>query len=118
MPDISLMKKEFSFYEFVGLLIPGTILLFFVNLISKHYYNSEVFDFGKVGETAIFLILCYSIGHVIQAMGNIYESIVWFVFKGMPSKWLTEKNSFKTNLFKEPLNQKIVDKSVAKYGAG
>jgi len=36
------MKKEFSFYEFVGILVPSAILIYASQLITEHAYK-EVF---------------------------------------------------------------------------
>lgn len=112
------MKKEFSFYEFVGILVPAVILLYGGQLIYEHVQQKQIVDFSKIGETAIFVVVCYGVGHIIQALGNIFESILWFIYGGMPTKWLTTKNRFGNLLFDQAQNQKISDKVKQKYGEG
>jgi hypothetical protein len=112
------MKKEFSFYEFVGLIVPGCLLLYGTNFIFKIITQKQYLDFDKVGETLVFLIICYGTGHLIQAVGNIFEKIIWSIYKGMPSSWLVTPNIFNETLFKEPYNQKVKDKVIQKYGVG
>lgn len=112
------MKKEFSFYEFVGLLIPGSLLLFGVNFLVLGQLDKPLFAVEKIGDTVVFLILAYTTGHFIQALGNIIEKVIWWFFGGMPTQWLLTKNNFKKKLFSEPLNQKISDKVTQKFGIG
>lgn len=110
------MKKEFSFYEFVGIIVPSTICLYFAHLIIEFVYQKQIVDFGKVGETAIFVIVCYGFGHVLQSVGNIFESLIWFIYGGMPTNWLAKRNRFGNTLFSKPLNQNILDKVTQKFG--
>ncbi len=112
------MKKEFSFYEFVGILVPSVIFLFATNLIISNVYQKQVFDFSKIGESFVFIIIAYGFGHLLQALGNFFESLFWGVFKGMPTKWLTNKNLFGKNLFDSTLNSKIEAKVKLKFGEG
>jgi ABC-type multidrug transport system fused ATPase/permease subunit len=110
------MKKEFSFYEFVGILVPSTILLYSIHLIIETVYKEQFVDFGKIGETLIFVIICYGFGHLLQAFGNIFENVLWWIYGGKPTKWLTVKNRFGNNLFEEVLNLKIEEKVKQKFG--
>jgi hypothetical protein len=112
------MKKEFSFYEFVGVIVPSTIFLYFSQFIIEFVYQKQIFDFSKIGETTIFVIVCYGIGHILQALGNLFETGLWFIYGGMPTKWLTKKNRFGKTLFDNPLNQRINEKVKQKFGDG
>lgn len=112
------MKKEFSFYEFVGIIVPSAIFLYSTQLIVEFVFQKQIVDFGKIGETAIFIIICYGVGHILQSLGNLFENIVWFIYGGMPSKWLTSKNRFGKKLFDNPLNDKILEKVKHKFGDG
>jgi len=38
------MKKDFSFYEFVGILVPGVTLLFFSELIIEMIYGKTIVE--------------------------------------------------------------------------
>ncbi len=110
------MKREFSFYEFVAILVPSALLLYASQLIIEHVYHKQIVDFAKIGETVIFVIICYGVGHIIQSLGNFFEDIVWFVYGGMPTKWLTHKNRFNKYLFEQSLNQRIVEQVKNRFG--
>lgn len=112
------MKKEFSFYEFVGIIVPSVIFLYTAQLIIEFTYQKQIVDFGKIGETTIFIIVCYGFGHILQSFGNIFENGLWFIYGGMPTKWLCKKNRFGSTLFDNSLNQKILDKAKLKFGDG
>ncbi len=112
------MKKEFSFYEFVGIIVPSSIFLYSTQIIIKFIYQKEIIDFGKIGETAIFVIVSYGVGHILQSLGNIFENLVWFIYGGMPTKWLTNKNRFGKILFEKSLNDKIENKVKLQFGDG
>lgn len=91
------MKKEFSAYEFVGVLVPGgTVFLCaaLVNQQMRDFIASGKFDVGELG---LFVIGSYVVGHLIQGFGNILEKGVW-AFRGMPSTWIRKANpSFLSN---------------------
>jgi hypothetical protein len=112
------MKKEFSFYEFVGIIVPSAVFLYTTQLIIEFVYQKPIVDFSKVGETTVFVIVCYGVGHILQSLGNIFEGVLWFIYGGMPSKWLTKENRFGNKLFSNPLNQTILDKAKQKFGDG
>lgn len=111
------MKREFSFYEFVAILVPSVILLYALQLIYEQVLHKQIVDLGKVGETAVFIIVCYGIGHLIQSLGNVFEKIVWWTYGGMPTRWLTNKNRFNKHLFEQSLNKRIEDKIIEKFGS-
>jgi hypothetical protein len=110
------MKKDFSFYEFVGILVPSVILLYSIHLIVSIVYTKQYVDFGKVGDTVIFTIICYGVGHIIQSLGNLFESLIWTIYGGMPSLWINKKNRFGQTLFDDILNQKILEKLNQRFG--
>jgi hypothetical protein len=110
------MKKELSFYEFVGILVPGCTFLYGLNLVLRMAGKEPFVDFDKIGEAIVFLVVCYGIGHFVQALGNIYEWIIWKVYGGMPTQWLKKKNSFGKHLFSQPFNQRVLEKVEQKFG--
>lgn len=111
------MKKEFSFYEIVGLIIPGSVLLFSLNFIISDIYGKQVIDFSSFSESIVFIFLCYGLGHLIQGMGNIFEFVLWKGYKGMPTKWLMEKNRFGNNLLSDNIMKKVNNKWSSQFGA-
>jgi hypothetical protein len=110
------MKKEFSFYEFVGILVPGVTLLFFSEIIIELGYNKTIIDFSKFGESIVFLIIAYGVGHILQAVGNIFEILFWKIFGSMPLQWLTKKNRFVIKLFDLEQTEKIKTKIFQQFG--
>jgi hypothetical protein len=112
------MKKEISFYEFVGIIVPSITFLYFIQFIFEYVYQNQIVDFGTLGETIVFLVICYGFGHLLQALGNFFEFFLWFVYGGMPTKWLNNKNRFGNTLFDNPLNKQILDKVLHEFGDG
>jgi len=82
------MKKDFSFYEFVGVIAPGTVFL--VILFQTFPETIKVFDAKNlsIGALGIFVIIAYSVGHLIQSIGNIIENLWWWIWGGMPTNWI------------------------------
>ena len=111
------MNRSLSFYEFAGIIVPSIILLFFCNLLLAQTREIEVIDFSKIGESIIFLIISYGFGHLLHAVGNGFENVVWWVAGGKPSKWLLKKNSFGKSLFDADLTNKIKQKLHGEFGA-
>lgn len=111
------MKREFSFYEFVGIMVPSVTLLFFLQeLYVFHYQSPRVVDYTNIGESIIFLVIAYGFGHLLHAVSNLYEYILWKIAGGMPSQWLLRKNNFGKTLFDDHLTYMIRDKLIANYG--
>lgn len=80
--------KQFDFYEFAGLIVPGTTLLvalvtFFPNILPIASGSSV-----NLGQIAVGAVLAYGAGHVVQAFGNLLEAAWWKVMGGMPSDWV------------------------------
>jgi hypothetical protein len=44
----------------------------------------------SLGDFGIFLLLSYAAGHLIAAIGNAAESILWPLVGGMPTDWITK----------------------------
>ena len=110
------MKKDFSFYEFVGILVPGVTLLFFSEVIIERIYGKAIIDFAKLGESFIFLIIAYGFGHILQAVGNLFENTLWGIYGGKPTQWLTKKNRLKIKLFSPEVSEKIQKKIFSNFG--
>lgn len=81
------MKKDFSFYEFTGVIVPGSTLLLGMAVISdplRQFLASDKFGAGQLG---LFVVASYIIGHLVQGIGNVLEN-AWWAFRGMPSTWI------------------------------
>jgi hypothetical protein len=79
--------KQFDFYEFAGIVMPGAILLVGLTQVSPKIAAIIPSKDMSLGSLGLFLILAYATGHLLQAAGNLVESVWWF-FPGMPSDWV------------------------------
>lgn len=82
------MSDKFNAYEYVGVIAPGSVIVFGATLIYpdlKELLSAEGVTIGGLG---IFIILAYIVGHLLQGLGNFFEKIFWFFFGGMPSQWV------------------------------
>ncbi len=81
------MKREISFYEFTGTIVPGATLIF--GLAFAHHPLCDFLVGGKfgVGHLGLFFIASYIAGQLVQGIGNILEKLLW-AFGGMPSTWI------------------------------
>lgn len=86
------MKKEFTFYEFVGVISPGIVFLLIISYIFPDLYNTKSFKELSIGGLGIVVILAYVLGHLIQSIGNLLEKIWWSFFGGMPTNWILKKD--------------------------
>lgn len=80
--------KKFDFYEFTGVLAPGAVVVYGLARIYPDLgiiARDEKISFGELG---LLLILAYVVGHLIQAFGNVIESIWWKCNGGWPSDWV------------------------------
>lgn len=110
------MKKEFSFYEFTGILVPSVVLMFFLNILISDIYGREYIDFSKIGDSLVFLILCYGFGHILHSLGNFFEWIFWGIFGGKPTSWLIKGNRFKGMLLSVQDAEKVTRKIYSQFG--
>lgn len=85
------MKKEFTFYEFVGIISPGVVFLLIIYYIFPDYYRAANINDLSIGGLGIVVILAYVLGHLIQSIGNLLEKIWWWFFGGMPTNWIIKE---------------------------
>lgn len=82
------MSSKFDAYELIGVIAPGSILLFGLALLFPEL-KALFFEQGfSVGDLGLFLVLSFIAGHLVQALGNLLEEAVWKPFGGMPTDWL------------------------------
>jgi len=84
------MKKDFSFYEFTGVLLPGSTLLFGVIWLFPEAKDVLLGKDLSLGALGLFVIAAYLSGHLIQSLGNGLESTAWW-FTGKPTHWISWK---------------------------
>jgi hypothetical protein len=80
-------KKSFDAYEIIGVITPGTVVALMLAM-EWPAFRSLLGDKGlSVGDVGLFVLVAYVLGHLIQAVGNVVEAIVWFP-SGLPTNWV------------------------------
>lgn len=80
--------RQFDFYEFTGILVPGAAALAGVlMLVPGLMLVSAVKDFS-IGGFGLLVVLAYVAGHLVQAVGNLAEWLWWKAWGGMPTDWV------------------------------
>ena len=89
--------KTFDFYEFTGVLCPGVVVLFSAALIMPEFAPIVRDQSVTGGDLGLFVVLSYVAGHLVQALGNLLENLIWWMFGGMPTDWVrTQKHKLLT----------------------
>jgi len=81
--------NKITFYEQVGIVIPGSVFMFGLLLFFPALQTALTKDGVSLGDFGIFLLLSYAAGHLIAAIGNAAESVLWPLIGGMPTDWIT-----------------------------
>jgi hypothetical protein len=89
----SLIVNKLTFYEQVGIVIPGSVFLFGLLLFCPVLQTVLTKDGVSFGELGIFVLLSYAAGHLIAAVGNATESFLWRLVGGVPSDWVRMQTS-------------------------
>ena len=79
--------RQFDFYEFTGVIAPGTVILLAAGLIWPDYLGEVQKLNVSLGGFGLALLLAYVAGHLLQAVGNLLESAWWELIGGWPSDW-------------------------------
>jgi hypothetical protein len=82
--------NKLTFYEQVGIVIPGSVFMFGLLLFFPALQTVLTKEGVSLGDFGIFLLLSYAAGHLIAAIGNAAESILWPLVGGMPTDWITK----------------------------
>lgn len=87
--------KKLEFYEFTGIVVPGTVILIGgLLIVMPSIFEIETLREVSIGGFGIGLILAYTAGHLVQSVGNMIEKVWWWVRGGMPTDWVrTEKHN-------------------------
>ncbi len=80
--------RSFDFYEFAGILAPGTIMLVGLFILYPELSTTIHGQNLSLGAFGLITILAYVLGHITQAIGNVLESIWWKLWSGMPTDWV------------------------------
>ena len=77
--------RQFDFYEFTGVIAPGTVVLLAAGLIWPDHLGGILKLDVTVGGFGLALLLAYVAGHLLQAIGNLLETVWWKLVGGWPS---------------------------------
>lgn len=97
-----------TFYEQVGIIIPGAVFLFGLILFFPDLHSILATNGFTLGELGIFVLLSYAAGHLVAAVGNVGEGLLWRLTGGMPSNWIVKE---KTQLL-SPHQRELVEARV------
>ena len=111
-----MMQPKFNFYDFLGYLIPGAfILTLFFWLYTAFFSLSSSIEIKSIGESMLFIVVSYTLGHLVQTLGNVIERREVIEWGGWFSdQFLREDNGYYTLEFKTKLKdgvKKIFDLS-------
>ncbi len=103
------MNREFSFYEFVGVIAPGTILIIILTQVFPDVLKALYIKGLSLGEFGVFVIIAYTVGHLLQSLGNVLEKTWWYFWGGMPTNWIIQykKKTYLSDEQLKALPQKI-----------
>lgn len=104
--------KQFDFYEFAGIVMPGAILLVGLSQVLQPLASLIPAKDMSLGSLGLLLILSYAAGHLIQTAGNVIEGLWWW-FPGMPSDWV---RSDRWQLLSPPQRMLLEEHVPAKLG--
>ena len=85
--------NKITFYEQVGIVIPGSVFMFGLLLFFPALQTVLTKDGVNLGDFGIFLLLSYAAGHLIAATGNAAENVLWPLVGGMPTDWITRTDA-------------------------
>ncbi len=100
-----------TFYEQVGIVIPGAVFLFGVVQVFPSLRSLLGNDGVSLGELGIFFLLSYAAGHLVAAVGNLAEAIAWRFAGGMPTDWVIKAD---TSLL-SPHQRELLDKKAKQH---
>ncbi|KIN69875.1 hypothetical protein Z945_3767 [Sulfitobacter noctilucae] len=83
---------KFDPYEYIGVVVPGSVLVLAIALIFPDLVPSITSSLS-LGDLGLMVILAFVAGHFVQAGGNLWETIVWKLLGGMPSSSVFKPNS-------------------------
>jgi hypothetical protein len=79
--------RKFDFYEFAGVIVPGAVVLM-AGLVAWPDQGRDVKLLElSAGALGLLLIAAYVVGQLLQAVGNLLETVWWKLWGGWPSSW-------------------------------
>jgi hypothetical protein len=100
--------KQFDYYEFTAILVPGAAFLIGLGVIFPDAFGAKYLQGVSLGDLGIFTIAAYVFGHIVQAFGNFYETLLWFACKDRPTDWiLKDQNTLLSREQTKKVKEKI-----------
>jgi hypothetical protein len=78
---------KFSYYDIIGVLAPGIVLVTGFLLLLGDLDSVTLLDGVSIGGLGLLAILGYAVGQIVQAAGNVLESVYWRLWGGKPTHW-------------------------------
>jgi hypothetical protein len=85
------MKRDFDYYEFAAIILPGFIVLLFAAFVLPQTRTLLLNGKLGVGDFGVLVLLSYICGHLVQAISNLWEAPFWKLQHGMPTNWIVLK---------------------------
>lgn len=82
------MSKPLDAYAVIGVVTPGAIVILGASIAFQQISRYTIDEGVTLGGLGIFVILSFAAGHLIQAIGNLLETVFWKPFGGKPSLWV------------------------------
>lgn len=83
---------KFDPYEYIGVIVPGAVVLVTLSILYPSILPALKSTLS-LGDLGLVIILAFIAGHLIQAGGNLWETIVWWFAGGMPTSWAAKKET-------------------------
>ena len=84
--------RQFDFYEFMGYIAPGMLLLAGVCTVYPDARQTLKASDLSIGDLGVGIIVAYGVGQVLQAVGNGLDWLWWLPWGGRPTDWLRKQN--------------------------
>ncbi|WP_372069608.1 hypothetical protein P7L75_00855 (plasmid) [Tistrella mobilis] len=82
--------KTLNLYEQVGIVFPGSTVIFGLFFVSPEIKAIFVREGFSIGDFGLFVTVSYVAGHLVAAVGNCLEWVYWKPWGGMPSTWIVK----------------------------
>ena len=78
--------RYFDTYEVIGVITPGVVAALLLT-IEWPSFRGMLGDRGlSIGDLGLFVLVAFVLGHLLQAVGNALEPVIWFP-AGLPTNW-------------------------------
>jgi hypothetical protein len=80
--------QTFDQYEYVAVVVPGATLLLGLSIEWPQYLHTASDKTLSLGALGLFLVVSFIIGQALQSVGDIFDFVFWFFFRGIPTDWV------------------------------